>query len=214
MYSKDHTVVRYQSKRSKQVVLMSTMHETGVVEATPANPKRKPEIVLFYNETKGAIDTLDKMAHAYTTKRRTQRWPMIMFFNVLDPANIAALVIWKLRFSEQKLSKDDGHSAFIRAISEELLVPQMKRQLATVSLPRSLHETVQKTIHSIEAKLAPPADSRKSRKTHKASESSQKRALPQAGASSSESAPKRKRCLFCNWKEDIKKNKAKMPQVQ
>lgn len=65
MFDKNHTLVQYQSKKNKQVVLISTMHDTGVIDATPANAKRKPEIVLFYNDTKGAVDTVDKMAHAY-----------------------------------------------------------------------------------------------------------------------------------------------------
>lgn len=130
---------------------------------------------------------------------------MVMFFNILDLSNIAARVIWKLRFPEHRLSKDDERAPFIRAISEELSFPQMKRRLATVTLPRSLHETVQKAIRNLEAKLAPPEDRRKGRKAQKASGSGQKRALSQEGASSSESAPKRKRCLFCSWKQDRKK---------
>lgn len=88
-YNGAPTVVNYQSKRRKSVILLSTMHDTGVVDRTPENQKKKPEIVLFYNATKGAVDTVDKMAHAYTVKRRTKRWPMVMFFNIID-------VTWQL----------------------------------------------------------------------------------------------------------------------
>ena len=77
-------MVSYQSKRNKNTVVLSTMHDEGVIDASTR--KRKPEMVLFYNETKGSVDAMDKLAHSYTTKRKTQRWPMVMFANVLDLA--------------------------------------------------------------------------------------------------------------------------------
>ncbi|KAK7103038.1 hypothetical protein V1264_021168 [Littorina saxatilis] len=68
-YGTTATLVNYQGKRNKNTVVLSSMHEKGVVEA--GAPKNKPEIILFYNSTKGAVDALDKMAHTYTSKRVT-----------------------------------------------------------------------------------------------------------------------------------------------
>ena len=46
---------------------MSTMHSTGVVEGPSA--KKTPQIILFYNSAKGAVDAIDKLTYAYTVKR-------------------------------------------------------------------------------------------------------------------------------------------------
>ena len=55
---------------------------------------RKPEIVMSYNATKGKVDSMDQMSHAVTIKRKTNRWPMLLYY-VLDLASIAALIVWR-----------------------------------------------------------------------------------------------------------------------
>ena len=37
-----------------------------------------------YNATKGGVDNLDKLVSAYSCKRRTLRWPLVIFFDILD----------------------------------------------------------------------------------------------------------------------------------
>ena len=84
------TLVNYQSKPDKNVVVMGSMHHDKGID--PLAYKRKPDIVRFYNATKGAVDAMDKMAHAFAAKRITKRWPMVLFFNVIDLSTIAARV--------------------------------------------------------------------------------------------------------------------------
>ena len=91
------TLVSYQSKKNKKVTLISTMHDTADVDGSP---KKKPEMVNYYNSTKSGVDTLDQMAHCYTTKRKTNRWPVVMFFNMIDVAGIAANISWSLKFPD------------------------------------------------------------------------------------------------------------------
>lgn len=52
----------------------------------------KPEIILFYNETKGGVDTIDQLASTYTIRRRTRRWPMTVFGNLVDLAGLSKLL--------------------------------------------------------------------------------------------------------------------------
>ena len=54
----------------------------------------KPDIILSYNSTKGGVDTLDKLCAQYTTKRKTLRWPLSLFFTLLDIAAVNATVLW------------------------------------------------------------------------------------------------------------------------
>ena len=80
VYNVTATLVNYQCKKRKNTVLLSSMHVDGVVDKN--DRKKKPEIIFFYNSTKGPVDTMDKLAHTYTTKRATKQKPeIILFYN-------------------------------------------------------------------------------------------------------------------------------------
>ncbi|KAM3926735.1 piggyBac transposable element-derived protein 4-like [Leptodactylus fuscus] len=91
-FSGNTTVVSYVPKKTKQVILMSTMHYDNAVSD---REDRKPDIILDYNATKGAVDTLDQVISTYTCKRKTNRWPMILFYNILDVSAYNAFVLWR-----------------------------------------------------------------------------------------------------------------------
>ena len=76
-YHRDATVCSYVPKKKKAVVLLSSMHMSAEVEETQS---AKPEIIKYYNKTKGGVDTMDKMLDEYIVKRRTLRWPLAIFF--------------------------------------------------------------------------------------------------------------------------------------
>lgn len=80
------TLVSYVPKKNKNVLLLSTAHNTnGVDEKT-----KKPYIILDYNSTKSGVDTLDYLVKAYTCRRITKRWPLALFFNLINIAGVAA----------------------------------------------------------------------------------------------------------------------------
>ena len=76
-FQKEKTLVSHVPNRNKAVILLSTEHHSKKVVLQEA---KKPEIIMAYNATKGAVDTLDKMAVQYSCKRNTRRWPMNVFF--------------------------------------------------------------------------------------------------------------------------------------
>ena len=84
---------------------------------------RKPEIVMSYNATKGGVDGMDQMCHSVTTKRETSRWPILLFYNVLDLASIAALVVWRKVNPSDKLSDEDRRVLFSITVAKELVRP-------------------------------------------------------------------------------------------
>lgn len=91
-FTKDTTVVNYVPKKYRNVILMSTFHADKAVSDN--SNKMKPIIILDYNSTKGAVDTLDQAVATYTCKRKTNRWPMILFYNMIDVSAFNAYVIW------------------------------------------------------------------------------------------------------------------------
>lgn len=83
-------ICSYVPKIDKSVLLLSTKHRSNAV----IGEQQKPEVIHFYNQTKAGVDTMDKMLGTYTTKRRTNRWPLALFYNLLDVAALAAYIIY------------------------------------------------------------------------------------------------------------------------
>lgn len=67
---------------------------------------QKPDIITFYNMTKGAVDVVDKMGAAYSTARR---WPMVVFFALLNVASSNSRI---LLLSTKKTQLDTTKKGF------------------------------------------------------------------------------------------------------
>jgi hypothetical protein len=80
--------VSYVPNKIKNVVLMSTLHRDGRI---CGQEHQKPEIIMDYITTKGGVDNLVKLVTGYSCKRRTLRWPLVIFFNI-SAYNV--FVIW------------------------------------------------------------------------------------------------------------------------
>ena len=65
----------------------------------------------FYNKTKCGVDILDQMARRYSTRVAARRWPVHVFYNILDLAAINAWIIYT-GINEQ--------ACFLHQLAEEL----------------------------------------------------------------------------------------------
>ncbi|XP_018534114.1 uncharacterized protein LOC108884606 isoform X1 [Lates calcarifer] len=77
--------------------------------------KRKPEMKTYHNQTKTGVDILYQMAHQYTVKDGTRRWPVAAFYNVLDFAAMNAWVLYQSCMNENIPRRD-----FILQLAQEL----------------------------------------------------------------------------------------------
>ncbi|XP_065355992.1 piggyBac transposable element-derived protein 4-like [Calliphora vicina] len=117
-FSEGVTLVSYVPAKNKSVVLLSTMHKNKIT----SGPQNKPEIILYYNETKGGVDTMDKMLSQYSTKRSTFRWPLALFFNILDTAALASFIIYKENIGGTSV-RQSQRKHFIERLGEDLCRP-------------------------------------------------------------------------------------------
>ncbi|CAH8586155.1 unnamed protein product [Dicrocoelium dendriticum] len=108
-----HTLTSYQCRRNKSVLVFSSLHSNSSVQDSG---KKKPETVLFYNSTKYGVDVLDQMTRALTVKSSSRRWPVQVFFNVLDLAGINSWIIYN-SVCGTKISR----RSYLVGLSEELL---------------------------------------------------------------------------------------------
>ena len=70
------------------------MHHDAQIDADTGE-RNKPHIVTFYNGTKGGVDTADELCETYSVTRKSRRWPLTIFFSMLNIAGINAQIIYK-----------------------------------------------------------------------------------------------------------------------
>ena len=127
-FSGQQTLVSYVPKKNKAVILLSTQHHDKVL----AGNKMKPEIILHYNQTKSGVDNLDHLITNYTCKRKTSRWPMVLFMNMLDVGGIASLVVWLANnptWNERRPRQ--RRRLFLVELGEQLVSEQIRRRVQT-----------------------------------------------------------------------------------
>ena len=85
----DITPISFIPKKRRAAVLMSSMHYSIETDSEI----QKPEIISFYNRTKEGVDTLDEKCSVYSCTRRTTRWPMALFYHLLDISTVNAYTL-------------------------------------------------------------------------------------------------------------------------
>ena len=77
-------------KRNKRVVFLSTIHAKPRYDEDAG----KEEINVFYNHEKGGVDSHNQMCALYTAARKTNRWPMRVFYGMVDSSALSAYLIF------------------------------------------------------------------------------------------------------------------------
>ena len=134
------TTVSYVPKKNKAVILLSTMHRgISIVEE---DPKKRPEIITFYNETKIGVDLVDQMVHTYTCKRQTCRWPLILFYNVLDIAALNGNTVFRQVYPDYLSGRCSRQRPFVTNLAESLIIPHMMTRQKIPQLLKATKEAM------------------------------------------------------------------------
>ncbi|PSN42458.1 hypothetical protein C0J52_18913, partial [Blattella germanica] len=134
-FQEDTTIVSFVPKKGKNVILASSMHHDDTIDSSTGD-KNKPEIVTFYNSTKGGVDVVDKLCAAYDVARNTRRWPMVILYALLNIAGINSQVIYI--FNNQM--KNSVRRMYLKELAIGLTVDHLKRRAALTNLPREVRE--------------------------------------------------------------------------
>jgi len=131
-----YTLLSYKCKQNKVVVLLSTMQMSA--GAFGGEPKKVPEMITFYNRTKGGVDCADQMIQIYSSKFSTRRWPVVVFCNILDFAALNAYVLnEKLKPAGASTTK---RRLFLRELGKSLCQPlrdERKRSETSADLAKA-----------------------------------------------------------------------------
>lgn len=127
----DKTLISMITKKKKAVLVLSTMHDTDTVN----DVTQKPTQIMDYNSTKGGVDTVDLMCSRISTSRRTQRWPVTIFFRLLDLAGINSLRIFQWNTAHVKVIR---RRIYIKQLALNLISENLIQQAQLKHLPRDL----------------------------------------------------------------------------
>ena len=160
-----------QKKKNRAVLLLSTMHNNVSVTN---DEEKKPEINIFYNETKGGVDCLDMLVHNYMSKRQTGRWPLSYFFNLVDAVGVAAFIVWTFQHPDWNSCRKNKYKLFLKDLGEKLVDAEISRRLQKDYLTKTSRGAIELMGYSIQQTAA------------------------------DEFEPKRKRCHLCPQRKDRK----------
>lgn len=136
-YTKNETLVSYVPKKGKSVLLLSSMHISS--EEVTSEPEKKPEIILFYNETKSGVDVVDKLCATYNVSRSTRRWPMVIFYHLMNVAGVNSRIIFLANKNEFTTRRD-----FLKKLALSLVDEQLRIRAQITSLPEEIKNLLQK----------------------------------------------------------------------
>ena len=130
------TMVSYVPKKNNAVILLSSLHHDDAVEGEA----HKPEIITHYNAHKGGVDNMDHLVGTYSVKRKSSRWPLVLFFNIIDIAAIAAYVVWLCNFPDWRINKRlSRRRFFLKELGTTLEDDLLQQRLQN---PRALRKSV------------------------------------------------------------------------
>ncbi len=99
----------------------------------------RPQLVQFYNRTKGGVDTIDKMHNQYTTAHISRCWPLPVFFAMLDIGGINATVLYWLN-----KDKEVTRCTYLRNVARSLVVEHVQHCLTIDQTPVEIKRQIPK----------------------------------------------------------------------
>lgn len=135
-FSKDCSLVSYVPRKGKNVIIISSLHYDDNVDEETG----KAEQILDYNATKSGVDVVDKLCATYNVARNIRRWPMVIFFSLLNVAGINSEIIYLGNKNTIK-----GRRFYLKALANELCLEQLQRRSTKiVGIPIDLQQRLRK----------------------------------------------------------------------
>ena len=136
LFTANATLVSYLPKKGRNVLLMSTLHR-GEGRLSDRQDQ-KPQIILDYNATKGGVDNLDKVVACYSCQRRTNRWPLVIFYNILDVSAYNSFVIWSELNPRWKQGESQRRQHYLIELGKALVTPLIQGRQSMPRTPAAL----------------------------------------------------------------------------
>jgi hypothetical protein len=135
-YTNNIAMLSHETKKNKAVILVSSVnHQEGIDDG-------KPEIISHYNNTKGDVNSLDEKSSIYSSSRRTRRWPMAIFFRMVDIASVNSCLLRQSYRDNPKLMRYN----FIKQLSMQLVKLETERILQNLRITREVRMCIMRVL--------------------------------------------------------------------
>uniref|UniRef100_A0A1B6KGD1 PiggyBac transposable element-derived protein domain-containing protein n=1 Tax=Graphocephala atropunctata TaxID=36148 RepID=A0A1B6KGD1_9HEMI len=135
-FTENLTVVSYQCKKTKVVLLLSSMHHEDAIDEDTGDAC-KPEIITFYNSTKYGVDMNDALQKKYSVSRKSSRWPLTLFYFLLNVGGVNAYIIFK-----HNTSSANPRSSFLSKLGRNLVMGHMRRRVYESHIPSTMKSRI------------------------------------------------------------------------
>ena len=102
--------------KKNPVILLSSSHSDPSVDS---GESKKQKMILDYNASKGGVDIFDQNLEKFSCRRKTVRWPLLFFFNILDAAANNAYIL--MQRNGYRSSRKD----FLKKLTLDLATPSI-----------------------------------------------------------------------------------------
>jgi len=123
------------------------MHSDDKIDGS-SGELQKPEVITFYNATKGGVDVVDEMKTLYSTARISCRWSLTVFFGLMNIGGINAQIIFH---------KNSGQSIQRRVFLKDLAFALMRPHI----LQREMDSNLSLELCTLMRNITGTADTRK-----------------------------------------------------
>jgi len=154
-FHKNCTLVSYIPKPKKNVLLVSSMHTDDALDKNTG----KPEMIMLYNQTKGGVDMVDKLCSIYDCARNTCRWPMVIFYSLLNVGCINSFVI----FLANNINSTIPRREFIHQLSFALIEEHLKTRVVIRNMPTTIKIRIREILGLENTTLPEEAEERRGR---------------------------------------------------
>nr|XP_023697285.1 piggyBac transposable element-derived protein 4-like [Paramormyrops kingsleyae] len=130
VYTPSTILVSYIPRKDVNVIFMSTTHKYRGWTHT----KKKPQIILDYKKSMRVVNSLKKSTDTYSCRRETSRWPLALFFDMLDISLHNSFIIsGKVRPTSD--TQNFNIRLFLQALGEALVTPAAQQRSPLSSNP-------------------------------------------------------------------------------
>ncbi|CAG4953459.1 unnamed protein product [Parnassius apollo] len=145
--------------KKKNVIMLSTMH----YQPDEDKSVDLPEIISFYNQTKGGVDTFYQLCHTYSISRKTCRWSLCVFYGILNIVGINSMILLHSSKANGKQVFKNRRS-FLKALAFDLIKPYLEDRFLYKTLPMHLQISIGDILEKTRPSSAPlPSDSKSGR---------------------------------------------------
>ena len=122
-YNGKFQLVSYVPNKNKVVLFLSTNPEVRGVDEN--STEKETYINLHYNKNMGAVDNLDEATKEFSVARKTTRWPLRLFYDLIDIAVYNSFVLHCLRQKCWKTNRPE-RADFMQTLAMQMAYPYVQ----------------------------------------------------------------------------------------